>query len=53
VLEYSEHSVGKGNKAQAIAYVQIAMSGYKTFGVGRNWIRTSLALCGRFFPVRR
>lgn len=36
VLEYSEHSVGKGNKAQAIAYVHLSMDGQKTFGVGRH-----------------
>jgi len=36
VLEYSEHSVGIGNKAQAIAYVQVSMNGHKTFGVGRH-----------------
>lgn len=36
VLEYSEHSVGKGSKAEAVAYVQVACGGQKTFGVGRH-----------------
>lgn len=36
VVEYSEHSVGKGNKAEAVAYVQLASNGEKTFGVGRH-----------------
>jgi 2-isopropylmalate synthase len=36
VLEYSEHSVGTGNRAQAVAYVQVSMNGHKTFGVGRH-----------------
>jgi 2-isopropylmalate synthase len=36
VVEYSEHSVGKGNKAEAVAYVQLASGGETTFGVGRH-----------------
>jgi 2-isopropylmalate synthase len=36
VLEYSEHSVGKGNKAEAVAYVQLSSGGQTTFGVGRH-----------------
>jgi 2-isopropylmalate synthase len=36
VLEYSEHSVGKGNKAEAVAYVQLSSNGEQTFGVGRH-----------------
>lgn len=36
VLEYSEHSIGKGNKAEAVAYVQLSSSGHTTFGVGRH-----------------
>lgn len=36
VLEYSEHSVGKGNKAEAVAYVQLSSGGKTTFGVGRH-----------------
>lgn len=36
VLEYSEHSVGQGAKAQAIAYVNVAMDGKSSFGVGRH-----------------
>jgi 2-isopropylmalate synthase len=36
VLEYSEHSVGKGAKACAIAYVQVSMNGRSSFGVGRH-----------------
>lgn len=36
VLEYSEHSVGKGNKAEAVAYVQLSSNGERTFGVGRH-----------------
>lgn len=36
VLEYHEHSIGKGAKAKAIAYVRIALDGHETFGVGRH-----------------
>jgi 2-isopropylmalate synthase len=36
VLEYSEHSVGQGAKAQAIAYVRMSMNGQSSFGVGRH-----------------
>ena len=36
VIEYSEHSVGKGSKAQAIAYVEVSMEGLKRWGVGRH-----------------
>ncbi len=36
VVEYSEHSVGKGNKAEAVAYVQLSCAGRTTFGVGRH-----------------
>jgi 2-isopropylmalate synthase len=36
VVEYSEHSVGKGNKAEAVAYVQLSSDGQTTFGVGRH-----------------
>ena len=36
VLEYREHSVGKGNKAKAVAYVQLAMAGEQAYGVGRH-----------------
>jgi 2-isopropylmalate synthase len=36
VLEYSEHSVGQGAKAQAIAYVHVSMDGRTSFGVGRH-----------------
>lgn len=36
VVEYSEHSVGKGNKAEAVAYVQLSCGGQTTFGVGRH-----------------
>lgn len=36
VVEYSEHSVGKGNKAEAVAYVQLASDGETKFGVGRH-----------------
>jgi 2-isopropylmalate synthase len=36
VLDYSEHSVGKGANAQAVAYVQAQRDGDTTFGVGRH-----------------
>jgi 2-isopropylmalate synthase len=36
VVEYSEHSVGKGAKAQAIAYLQLVMDGQSLYGVGRH-----------------
>jgi 2-isopropylmalate synthase len=36
VVEYSEHSVGKGNKAEAVAYIQLSCAGRTTFGVGRH-----------------
>ncbi len=36
VVEYSEHSVGKGANAQAVAYVQLTMDGLTVFGVGRH-----------------
>jgi 2-isopropylmalate synthase len=36
VVEYSEHSVGKGADAQAVAYVQLSMDGMTVFGVGRH-----------------
>jgi 2-isopropylmalate synthase len=36
VVEYSEHSVGKGSKAEAVAYVQLSCAGQTTFGVGRH-----------------
>ena len=36
VLEYHEHSVGKGNKAKAVAYVLLAMDGGQAYGVGRH-----------------
>ncbi len=36
VVEYSEHSVGKGAKAKAIAYVRLTMDGFDLFGVGRH-----------------
>ena len=36
VLEYSEHSVGKGASAQAVAYVQVLVDGVTSFGVGRH-----------------
>jgi 2-isopropylmalate synthase len=36
VLDYFEHSIGKGAKANAIAYVRIAIDEYETFGVGRH-----------------
>ncbi len=36
VLDYHEHSVGKGAKARAVAYVQVGLDGHSTFGVGRH-----------------
>jgi 2-isopropylmalate synthase len=36
VLDYSEHSVGKGAKAQAVAYVQAQLGEDISYGVGRH-----------------
>jgi 2-isopropylmalate synthase len=36
VLEYSEHSVGKGAKARAIAYLHLSVDGQTLYGVGRH-----------------
>ncbi len=36
VVSYSEHSVGRGANAQAVAYVQITMDGHTSFGVGKD-----------------
>jgi 2-isopropylmalate synthase len=36
VLDYSEHAVGKGANARAVAYVEVASGEGTTFGVGRH-----------------
>ncbi len=36
VLDYVEHSVGKGAKAKAVAYLHLAMDGQELYGVGRH-----------------
>jgi 2-isopropylmalate synthase len=36
VSDYSEHSLGEGEDARAVAYVEIASPGRSTFGVGVN-----------------
>jgi 2-isopropylmalate synthase len=36
VLGYSEHSVGEGAKAKAIAYVQAQVGKHSAWGVGRH-----------------
>lgn len=36
VQEYSEHSVGKGAGAKAIAYLRVSMNGDEAFGVGQH-----------------
>jgi 2-isopropylmalate synthase len=36
VLDYSEHSLGKGAKAQAVAYVQAQLADDISYGVGRH-----------------
>ncbi len=36
VLDYAEHSVGKGANAQAIAYLHLSINGRELYGVGRH-----------------
>jgi 2-isopropylmalate synthase len=36
VLSYSEHALGEGENAEAIAYVRLRMDGRMRFGVGRD-----------------
>jgi 2-isopropylmalate synthase len=36
IVDYHEHSIGKGAGARAIAYVRISLDGEEAFGVGRH-----------------
>src|SRR5690606_23368871 len=36
VVSYSEHSVGRGANAEAVAYVEVGLDGVTSFGVGKD-----------------
>lgn len=53
VLDYQEHSIGKGASARAIAYVRVSCNGVETFGVGRHESILSASLGAVLCAVRR
>jgi 2-isopropylmalate synthase len=53
VLDYFEHSMGKGANAKAIAYVRVSLDGMETFGVGRHESILGASLGAVLAAVRR